>query len=223
MLRTAQPLSYSRAVSASRETIQNYFGKLGAMYARLNILTKPMQIFNIDEVGVSIVHKPGKIITEMGRKSVWAISSAEKGKNHTILSCVSAAGFVLPPFMIHPRKRMTEALREGAYPGTSFHCSDNGWITQELYIEWFRFFLKSIPPTRPVLLIEDGHSSRVSIEVIELARQNDIHILCLPSHTTHLLQPLDVGIFKSLKSNYNKECKKYMAQHPGRVITTEAI
>ena len=54
--RTAQPLSYSRAVSASRETIQNYFGKLGAMYARLNILTKPMQIFSIDEVGVSIVH-----------------------------------------------------------------------------------------------------------------------------------------------------------------------
>ena len=23
-------------------------------------------------------------------------------------------------------------LKEGAYPGTSFHCSDNGWITQEL-------------------------------------------------------------------------------------------
>ena len=63
----------------------------------------------------------------------------------------------------------------------------------------------------------------VSIEIIELARENDIHILCLPSHTTHLLQPLDVGIFKSLKSHYNKECKKYMVQHPGRVITTEAI
>ena len=31
VLRTAQPLSYGRAVSASRETIQNYFGKLGAM------------------------------------------------------------------------------------------------------------------------------------------------------------------------------------------------
>ena len=37
------------------------------------------------------------------------------------------------------------------------------------------------------------------------------------------VQPLGVGIFKSLKSNYNNECKKYMAQHPGRVITTEAI
>ena len=128
---------------------------------------------------------------------------------------MSAAGFSLPPFMIYPRKRVTEALKVGAYPGTSFKCSDNGWITQELYIEWFNFFLKNIPPTRPLLLIEDGHSSHVSIEVIELARKNDVHLLCLPPHTTHLLQPLDVGIFKSLKSHYNKECKKCMTAHPG--------
>ena len=67
VLCTAQPLSYSRAVSASREIIQDYFTKLAAMYARLNILSKPMQIFNIDEIGVCIVHKPGKVITEMGR------------------------------------------------------------------------------------------------------------------------------------------------------------
>ena len=79
----------------------------------------------------------------MGRKSVWSISSAEKGKNLTIVSCVSAAGFSLPPFVIC----VTEALKVGAYPGTSFKCSDNEWITQVLYIEWFNFFLKDIPPT----------------------------------------------------------------------------
>ena len=223
VLRTPQSLSYARAYGANRETIQDYFAKLAAVCARLNILSKPMQIFNIDEVGVTVVHKPGKVITEMGRKNVWSISSAEKGKNHTILSCVSAAGFSLPPFMIYPRKRISEALKEGAYLGTSFNCSDNGWITQQLYIEWFCFFLKAIPPTRPVLLIEDGHSSHITIEVIELARENEVHLLCLPSHTTHLLQPLDVGIFKPLKSYYNKECKKYLTANPGRVITTDVI
>ena len=107
--------------------------------------------------------------------------------------------------MMYPRKRITLALKEGAYPGTSFNCSDNGWITKKHYIEWFDFFLKTIPPTKPVLLIEDGHSSHVSIEVIKLVRKNNVHLLCLPSHTTHLLQALDVGIFKSLKSYYNKE------------------
>ena len=42
ILRTAQPLSYSRAVNASRETTQDYFAKLAVMYARFNILSKPM-------------------------------------------------------------------------------------------------------------------------------------------------------------------------------------
>ena len=153
----------------------------------------------MDECGISVVHTPGKVVTELGRKNVWAISSAEKGKNHTLLCCVSASGQALPPFMIFPRKRMSDKLKVGSLPGNFFSCSDNGWVTHELYLEWFRFFLANIPPTRPVLLIEDGHSSHISMEVIELARCNNIHVLCLPSHTTHLLQPLDVGVFKSLK------------------------
>ena len=201
-LRKPQPLSYSRAVSANLDTINDYFAKLAALYARLNILTKPMQIYNMDECGISVVHTPGKVVTELGRKNVWAISSAEKGKNHTLLCCVSASGQALPPFMIFPRKRMSDKLKVGSLPGTFFSCSDNGWVTHELYLEWFRFFLANIPPTRPVLLIEDGHSSHISMEVIELARCNNIHLLCLPY--THLLQPLDVGVCKSLKSTTPK-------------------
>ena len=38
-----------------------------------------------------------------------------------------------------------------------------------------------------------------------------------------LLQALDVGIFKSLKSHYNKEGKKYVTAHPGRVIMAEIL
>ena len=62
---------------------------------------------------------------------------------------------------------------------------------QDLYLKWFKFFLANIPPTRPVLLIEDGHASHLLLEVIQLARDNNVHILCLPAHTTHILQPLD--------------------------------
>ena len=222
-LRSAQGLSYSRAASANEATIQDFFGKLGAVYARLNILAKPMQIFNVDETGVSVVHKPGKVVTEVGRKNVWSVTSAEKGKTHTILSCVSASGVALPPFMIYPRKRIPDHMKEGAVPGAAFHCSDNGWITQELYLQWFEFFLANIPPARPVLLIEDGHSSHITVEVIEKARSNGVHMLCLPAHTTHILQPLDVGVFKSLKAHYSKACKQYLAANPGRVVTTDVI
>ena len=222
-LRSAQSLSHSRAACANEEIVRDYFAKLAAVCARLNILTKPMQLFNMDETGLSIVHKPGRVVAQLGRRNVWAITSAEKGKTHTILTCVSASGYALPPFMIYPRKRITDNLKVGALPGTSFHCSDSGWVNGELFVEWLKFFIKMIPPFRPVLLLLDGHASHISIEVIELARSNDIHMLCLPAHTTHILQPLDVGVFKSLKAAYYKACRKYISDHPGRVITTEVI
>ena len=222
-LHSTQGLSRARASSANHEVISDFFGKLASLSARLNVLMKPMNVFNMDETGVTVVHKGGKVVTEVGRRNVWHITSGEKGKTHTILTCVSAAGFVLPPFLIYPRKRITESLKEGAIAGTVFNCSDSGWVNTELFLTWLKYFAQSIPPSRPVLLILDGHSSHVSIEAIEFARSNDIHMLCIPAHTTHILQPLDVGVFKSFKSFYSKACKKRIAEHPNRVITTEQI
>ena len=105
-------------------------------------------------------------------------------------------------------------------PGTLFECSDNDWLDQKLYCKWFKYFLTSIPPARPV---EDVHSLHVSLDVIKMARDNNVHLLCLPAHTTHLLQPLDVGVFKSLKSNFSRACLRYLSTHPGQVITTDIL
>ena len=38
----------------------------------------------------------------------------------------------------------------------------------------------------------------------DLARDNQIELLCLPTHSTHLLQPLDVRILHLVKSNLGK-------------------
>ena len=123
--------------------------------------------------------------------------------------------------MVYLRKRpVPEKLREGAYPNTVFHVSDNGWMTKELFFEWFKLFVQMIPPLRPVLLVLDEHGSHITIEVIEYARLNEMHLLCLPSHTSHILQPLDVGVFKTFFSNV---CRQYMAKNPGCVITKDIL
>ena len=223
-LRIPQALSYCRASMASKNKIDDFFAKLGALYGRLNLISKPMQVYNIDETGITVVHKPGKVFSVVGRKHVYSLTSAEKGKTHTVVACVSASGNSIPPLMIYPRKKaVPEGMKIGAVPGTIFMNSDNGWITQDIYLEWFKFFIKTIPPARPVLLIEDGHGSHITLDVIELARKNNIHLLCLPAHTSHILQPLDIGVFHSFKTLYSKACRKYIAKNPGRVITSEAI
>ena len=76
---------------------------------------------------------------------------------------------------------------------------------------------------RPVLLVLDRHDSHITIDVIEYARSNDIHLLCPPSHTSHILQRLDVGVFKSFKIFFSKVCRQYMAKNPGQVVTLAAL
>jgi hypothetical protein len=50
------------------------------------------------------------------------------------------------------------------------------------------------PPTCKVangharLLVVDGHASHFTQSFLEYAKENDIHVLCLPPHTTHALQ-----------------------------------
>ena len=56
------------------------------------------------------------------------------------------------------------------------------------------------------LLIIDNHGSHFSVDVLDKAKDNNVTILCLPSHTTHLAQPLDVAVFSAMKGAYNKVC-----------------
>ena len=87
-LRTSQPLPYNPAVCANLCTINDYFVKLGVIYARLKILTKSMQVNNKDECGITIIHNPGKVVIELGRKKCVVSYIGREGKNsHTITLC----------------------------------------------------------------------------------------------------------------------------------------
>lgn len=55
------------------------------------------------------------------------------------------------------------------------------------------------------LLIVDGHNLHTTLEFLLYAERNGIIVLCLPPHTTHKLQPLDVGVFNFLAKAWSKE------------------
>jgi hypothetical protein len=58
------------------------------------------------------------------------------------------------------------------------------------------------------LLILDGHASHCTLNLILYARRHDIIILCLPPHTTHRLQPCDVGVFGPLATAWGHIVKE---------------
>ena len=44
-------------------------------------------------------------------------------------------------------------------------------------------------------------------------------ILCLPPHTTHKSEPLNVGVFALLKVRWSKVCHSFFQKNPGKIIT----
>ena len=59
--------------------------------------------------------------------------------------------------------------------------------------------------------------------MIEHAKQNDVHLLCLPAHTKHVLQPIDVRVFSSFKHNVGLALNALVRSYDGRVPTSENI
>ena len=80
-------------------------------------------------------------------------------------------------------------------------------------------FIVNAVPGRPLLLLLDGHSTHYQPEVVRLARDHDIIMLCLPPHTTHEARPLDCGVFKPLKAQWTNVCHQYCQKNPGKVIS----
>lgn len=66
---------------------------------------------------------------------------------------------------------------------------------------------------RPRLLLVDGHNSHYTVEFIRYARDANIVTLCYPSHTTHVLQGLDVVAFAILKRRWHAACDHWESEH----------
>jgi hypothetical protein len=98
-------------------------------------------------------------------------------------------------------------------PNAVVKLSPKRWIKSELLVEWFTFFFSSIPPACPVILLMDSHASRISPEAVSLVKSNNVLLLTFPADATHLLQQLDMGIYKSLKSHWSHELNKFMRKN----------
>lgn len=54
------------------------------------------------------------------------------------------------------------------------------------------------------LLILDGHGSHITEDFLWECYDNNIFLLFLPPHASHVLQPLDVAVFGPLKHIYRR-------------------
>jgi hypothetical protein len=145
----------------------------------------------------------------------------------TVIQGINAAGWAIPPFIIFAGQHHLSAWHEEDLPRDwAIGVSDKGWTTNKLRVDWLKHFIKHTEGKvvgAHRLLILDGHESHHSLEFQELCKENNIYTLCMPPHSSHLLQPLDVGCFSPLKRAYSREITALILHHINHITKLEFL
>ncbi|XP_078019384.1 uncharacterized protein LOC144459386 [Epinephelus lanceolatus] len=213
-IRKPEGLSAARAAGFNPTVVKKWFETYVEMVQTLGLENAPDHVWNCDETGLQDHFLSTRVVAEVGTPC-FEVTGGEKGTTTTCLASINAAGGYGPTMIIFKGKRMKAEWVFGAPKNTFVRMSDNGWINADLFTEWGKCFLRSLPKdnSRPHLLLLDSHASHTyNIDFLNMMRENNVYVFSLPPHTTHYLQPADRALFKSLKHYWKPE---------GRTVTRE--
>jgi hypothetical protein len=208
------PLERSRYRSAADpEVIYGFYDLIKKEMERLDILDKPSHIFNTDETSFCVDPSRGKVVAATGIRRPQRITAGAGRLSISVMACVSADGKVQPPLVIFPGKYLHSTWHgHSAVPGTTYAKSESGWMTAEIFNSWFINFCNQVKQ-RPLLLLFDGHKTHLSLDFIHLARNANVSVIKLPSHTTNHLQPLDSSCFRPLKLAWDERLVQHQREN----------
>ena len=192
----------TRAKMTQPEIIDGWFQKLVEIYEKYDFHHKPFHVFNCDETGFNCDSGKMKIVCRKHNRNPKRIGGSNEKVQYTVLTCCNANGdFLGLNILFQGKRNQTKWAFEGP-TGAAYDISDSGWMEGKNFVKWFKtIFLQHVNKLEGYkLLYLDGHFSHISEELIKLARENNVILFRLPAHTSHFLQPLNVGVFRNTKA-----------------------
>ncbi|KAL9567396.1 hypothetical protein ACKAV7_008471 [Fusarium commune] len=184
-------------------------------------------IWNFDETGFMMgMISAGKVVTSAERRG--RPKSVQPGSREwvTVIEAANAEGQSIPPFIIVTGKHHLRNWYKGSsLPADwAIATTPNGWTNNDTGLDWLKHFDKhtinrSVGSYR--LLILDGHESHHSTNFEAYCKEKNIIPLYMPPHSSHLLQPLDVGCFGPLKRAYGREIEHLIRRSITHITKTQ--
>ncbi|ELP91516.1 hypothetical protein EIN_512490 [Entamoeba invadens IP1] len=188
-------------------------------------------VLNEDEMGTQPFadRKAVKVYINKGEQRMHGtlkIGLSRAGRRTTLIGCIALSGDVLTPGTVVPNKTVNVALYDNGYDDSSIkiYNTKNGFISTDIFLAWFRdVVLTYIIKKRNELLqtigdfnekaafIIDGCSCHVNEDLRVICEENNIELIFLVPHSSHMTQILDVGVFGSCKNQLRRYCE-YVTQ-----------
>lgn len=103
--------------------------------------------------------------------------------------------------------------------------SSSGWMCGPTFYEYianvFNPWLLKKQIQKPILLFLDGHRSHLTLHLSNFCAANGIEIIALYPNSTHILQPMDLSVFRPLKSYWKKAVNIWKLENSGQNLKKE--
>ncbi|KAF2185464.1 hypothetical protein K469DRAFT_631977, partial [Zopfia rhizophila CBS 207.26] len=192
-----KPQELTRVISQEQDVIEDHFWEYKQVVDKLGL--QPEDIWNMDECGTRISVGTAESPSETERELV------------TLVEAINALGQVIPPLCIQRgavimHQHVSKELNLN--PNLLLRVSSSGYINDRLGMDYIYHFNKYIKLGRKRdrwrMLIFNSYFSKFTYDFIQFCWDRRIWPFLLLSHTTHILQPLDVAVFGPFKQYYKK-------------------
>lgn len=204
-----KPIERSRLESHTEAEVQAWFEDYHATLARYKI-TKPKYVLNMDESGVRVGCPSGEEVVVPDEVADLYTASPENRESVTIFETIYAGGKKPPilPLVICPGvKVMDNWIHDYLTGDKAITTSPTGYTNDKVVMDYLDHLIlntKASASKHWILFFMDGHLTHEYPDFVVKAAEHHIALHVFPSHLTHALQPLDVGVFRPWKHYHNK-------------------
>ena len=223
--RFSRAYDFQRALCEDPDVINAWFQLVFNMRAKYGILD--CDFYNFDETGFMMgMICPGMVVTRSDRRGKGKAVQPGNREWATAITCVSGDGWDLPPFLlVQGIHHLASWYTEGDLPDSwAVKPTSNGWTDNETGLDWIKHFDKHTRARTKGgyrMLVLDGHESHQSVDFEAYCKDHNIIPICLPAHSSHITQPLDVGFFGVLKREYGREINTFIRAHINHITKVE--
>lgn len=159
---------------------------------------EPADIFNADEAGLFFRMAPDKTLKFKNEKCVGGKLSKER---ITVLVCANMTGHEKRKLLVIGKSANPRCFKNVKRLPVSYTANKRAWMTSEIFEKELRSWdiqLRAVK--RKILLLVDNCAAHPHMFNLE-----NIKLVFLPPNTTSVLQPMDQGVIRSLKSHFRKQ------------------
>lgn len=192
------------------DRVEVSYDEIKQFYDRIKILVNiPVQfVSNCDESGhhdfQNKMNGVGYVLSSMSSKETQ-FGVSRDGDRITLIACVNLDGSYMKPSYVITRETVDVELTQNGFlkDNVYLYFSESAFANTPIFEDWLKdVYLEEIKRRREqyqydgyAVLLMDGFGAHLSEGVIELAVREKVIILIIPSHSSHLIQCLDVGLF----------------------------